>query len=120
MRRNLIRRIDKLEQLWSAPEGARSPLVLCIEREHETELAPGEHMVQDWFRDCGSVVWARDRVTTQTAEGGRRCPPGGYLLDVLEDFNQRCPWRQRTEVCQMCQGTPVGDQDRKSREGLAR
>lgn len=111
MSRNLIRRIGNLEALYATPRRARSPLVLCVEREGEAELAPGERMVQDWFRDCGSIVWARDRVTAQAADGGRRCSPGGYLLDVLERFHEKCPWRKRTGVCQMCQGTPVPDQN---------
>jgi hypothetical protein len=116
MSRNLIRRIDKLERLWSAPERARSPLVLCIGREHQTVLAPGERIVVDWFRDCSSTVWARERVTRDKADEGRRCARGGYLLDVLEAFHEDCPWRERTGVCQMCQGTPVEDQDAKKRE----
>ena len=116
MSRNLIKRIDKLERLWSAPEGVRSPLVLCIEREHELELAPGERMVQDWFRDCGLMVWARERVTTEKADEGRRCPRGGYLLDVLEALHEGCPWQERTGVCHMCQGTPVGDRDAQNRK----
>jgi hypothetical protein len=116
MSRNLIRRIDRLERLWSAPAGARSPVVLCIEREDERALAPGERIVHDWFRDCGSTVWARERVSTDKADEGRRCPRGGYLLDVLEAFHQGCPWRERTGVCQMCQGTPVEDWDAKKRE----
>src|SRR4051812_1440790 len=101
MSRHLIRRIDKLEKLWSAPERARSPLVLCLEREDDMALAPGERIVQDWFRHYGSLVWACERVTTQKTDEGRRCPEGGYLPDVLEAFHQRCPWRQRTGVCQM-------------------
>jgi hypothetical protein len=64
-------------------------------------------MVQDWFRDCGSMVWARERVTTDSADEGRRCPADGYLLDVLEAFHHGCPWRERTGVCQMCKGTRV-------------
>jgi len=116
MSRNLIRRIDKLERLWSAPERGRSPLVLCIEREHETFLAPGERIVQDWFRDSGSVVWAWERVTTEKSDEGRRCPKGGYLLDLLAAFHEGCPWRERTGVCQMCQGTPVEDRDRVNKE----
>jgi hypothetical protein len=116
MSRNLIRRIDRLERLWSAPERARSPLVLLVESEHDTILAPGERIVQDWFRHCGSMVWARERVTTETADEGRRCPPGGYLLDLLETFHQGCPWRECTGVCQMCQGTPVGDRNAEDRE----
>src|SRR3954466_4660644 len=115
MSRNLIRRIDRLERLWSAPEGARSPLVLCIGHD-ETELAPGERIVQDWFRDSGSTVWACERVTTDRSDEGRRCPRGGYLLDVLEAFHEGCPWRERSGVCQMCQGTPIGDRDAQNRE----
>jgi hypothetical protein len=116
MSRNLMGRIDKLERLWSAPERGRSPLVLCIEREHVTELACGERIVEDWFRDSGSTVWARERVTTEQADPGRRCPKGGYLLDVLKAFHEGCPWRQRTGVCQMCKGTPVGGRNATNRE----
>lgn len=116
MSRSLMKRIEHLERLRSAPQGARSPLVLCIEREDERELAPGERLVQDWFRDCGSTVWARERVTHEKADGGRRCSKGGYLLDVLEAFHEGCPWRERTGVCQMCQGTPVQGLDATNRE----
>jgi hypothetical protein len=116
MCRNLIRRIDKLERLWSAPASGRAPLILCIARENEAALASGERIVQDWFRDSGSMVWAFERVTTETTDEGRRCPPGGYLLDVLEAFHQGCPWRERTGVCQMCQGTPVEDRNMKNTE----
>jgi len=116
MSRSLARRIDKFEKLWSAPERARSPLVLCVPSEHDGAVGPGERRVQDWFRDGGSMVWARERVTTETADEGRRCPRGGYLLDVLETFHEGCPWRERTGVCQMCQGTPVGDRNAQNRE----
>jgi hypothetical protein len=80
---------------------------MLVRHEQEGALAPGERVVEDWFRDCGSMIWARERVTTETEDIGRRCPPGGYLLDVLEDFHDLCPWRTRTGVCQMCEGTPV-------------
>jgi hypothetical protein len=118
MSRSLTKRIDKLERLWSAPERGRSPLVLCIELENVAELGSGERIVEDWFRDSGFMVWARERVTTDKADEGRRCLRGGYLLDVLEAFHEGCPWRERTGVCQMCQGTPVEDRDFKG-EGAA-
>ena len=111
MTRSLTQRIGKLEALYAAPKQIRSPLVMLVERALETALAPGERVVEDWFRDRGSMVWARERVTTETEDSGRRCPPGGYLLDVLEDFHHDCPWRTRTGVCQMCQGTPVREKD---------
>jgi hypothetical protein len=111
MTRSLIQRIGKLEALYATPKRVRSPLVMLVEREPEHELGPGERLVEDWFRDLGSMVWARARVTTETEDIGRRCPPGGYLLDVLEDFHKHCPWRRRTGVCQMCQGTPVREKD---------
>jgi hypothetical protein len=107
MTHRLMRRIGKLEALYAAPKAARSPLVILVEREQEGELAPGERAVEDWFRDSGSIVWARERVTTETEDVGRRCPPGGYLLDPLEDFHEHCPWRKTTGVCQMCHGTPI-------------
>ena len=113
MTRSLTQRIGKLEALYAAPKQIRSPLVMLVERAPERVLAPGERVVEDWFRDGRSIVWARERVTTETEDSGRRCPPDGYLLDVLEDFHAHCPWRKRTGVCQMCQGTPVREKDRQ-------
>jgi len=113
MTRTLIRRIGKLESLYAAPKLVRSPLVMLVELEQQGELERGERVVEDWFRDCGPMVWARERVTTETEDGGRRCPPGGYLLDVLENFHEHCSWRSSTGICQMCKGTPVGNEDRK-------
>jgi hypothetical protein len=113
MTHNLIRRIGTLESLYAAPKLVRSPLVMLVEREQEGELTRGERVVEDWFRDCGPIVWARDRVTMEKEDGGRRCPPGGYLLDLLETFHEHCPWRSTTGVCQMCEGTPVGNEEYK-------
>jgi hypothetical protein len=118
MTRNLISRIGKLEALYAPPKLVRSPLVMLVEREQEGELARGERVVEDWFRDCGPIVWARERVTTETEDGGRRCPPGGYLLDVLETFHEHCPWRSSTGVCQMCEGTPVRKEECKEKTGI--
>jgi hypothetical protein len=116
MTHNLIRRIGNLESLYAAPKLVRSPLVMLVEREQEGELARGERVVEDWFRDCGPIVWARERVTTETEDGSRRCPPGGYLLDVLENFHEHCPWRSSTGICQMCEGTPVEMRNAKRRQ----
>ena len=113
MTRSLIKRIGKLEALHATSKLVRSPLLMLVERNQEGELAPDERFVEDWFRDCGSIVWACERVTTETEDVGRRCPPGGYLLDVLEHFHEHCPWRQRTGVCQMCQGTPIENEESK-------
>jgi hypothetical protein len=118
MTHSLIRRIGNLENLYTAAKLVRSPLVMLVEREQEGELARGERVVEDWFRDCGPIVWARERVTTETEDGGRRCPPGGYLLDVLETFHEHCPWRSSTGVCQMCEGTPVRKEECKEKTGI--
>jgi hypothetical protein len=112
MTRSLLRRFDKLEALYARPTLVRSPLVMLVGHEQEPALAPGERVVADWFRDCGSIVWARERVTTETEDVSRRCPPGGYLLDMLEEFHNQCPWRTRTGVCQI-EGTPVGKEESK-------
>jgi hypothetical protein len=114
MTRGLTKRISKLEAAYTTPKLVRSPLVMLVGREQEGALAPGERVVEDWFRDCGSIVWARERVMTDAEDVGRRCPPGGYLLDVLEDFHDHCPWRTRTGACQMCERTPVGKEEPKN------
>jgi hypothetical protein len=111
---SLIKRISKLEAAYTTPKLVRSPLVMLVGREQEGALAPGERVVEDWFRDCGSIVRARERVMTDAEDVGRRCPPGGYLLDVLEDFHDHCPWRTRTGACQMCERTPVGKEEPKN------
>lgn len=113
MTRSLMKRIGKLEALYVTPKLVRSPLVMLVDSEQKHELAPGERVVEDWFRDCGSIVWARERVTTQTEDVGRRCPAGGYFPDLLEEFHEHCPWRNTTGLCRMCQGTPVARQECK-------
>ena len=119
MRRSLLKRIDRLEALYAAPKLICSPIVMLVDGELQTTLAPDERVVEDWFRDCGAIVWARQRVTTEADDRGRRCAPGGYLLDVLEAFHNVCPWREKTGVCQMCQGTTVGNEECKPKSGVA-
>jgi hypothetical protein len=118
MTRSLVKRVQRLEALDAAPKRIDAPFVMLLEGEQERTLAPGEHVVEDWFRDCGPIVWARERVTSETDDRGRRCPPGGYLLDVLEVFHEACPWREKTGVCQMCQGTPVGSAECTQKAGV--
>jgi hypothetical protein len=117
--RTLMQRIGKLEARYAEPKRVGSPLVMLVEREQARELARGERVVEDWFRDCGPIVWARERATAETEDGGRRCPPGGYLLDVLETFHEHCPWRSKIGVCQMCEGTPVGKENCNEKTGVA-
>ena len=113
MTRSFKRRIGRLEAFVRPPKPPRSPLVMLVEPEPEPEpereLAPGERVIEDWFRESGPLIWARERVTTSAEEGGRRCPPGGYLPDVLESFHKRCPYRQTIGACRMCQGTPIAE-----------
>ena len=82
MRRDLLRRLAKLEER-DGPQAL--PLLRtvwitdCIEEPRRTALAPGERIVLDWYSDVNFEVLARERITTDLCDEGRRCEPSSPL-----------------------------------------
>ena len=77
--------------------------------ERKKNLVPPERVVVDWFRNSNSMTYGRERITCDTADKGRKCKPGGYLLDVIEEIHQGCFHREITGSCQICQNTPAAE-----------
>jgi len=104
-RRDLAGRIRRLEVMETSNR-PREPLVFLVGNPARNGEA-GARTVIDWFRDSGNLRWARERMTSNVDDPGRRCPADGYLTDVLADVHQQCPWREKQGTCRICQGTPI-------------
>jgi hypothetical protein len=110
MSRSLELRLERLEakRKKQLGRGILRPFAMLIEpAEPRRELLPGEWVVIDRFRDAGNLIWVQERITSDLADAGRRCESGGYLIDILAQFHERCHWRKIAGACRMCQGTPV-------------
>jgi hypothetical protein len=104
MRKDLLRRMAQLEQR-SRPREPGPPFVVVVnslEAERRNQLAAGERIVQDWFRNDHQYVLARERITSQADDRGRRCAWNSYLEDVIRELHQQCEHRDRG--CQLCEG----------------
>jgi hypothetical protein len=118
MRQNLVHRLEKLERRFQ-PAGGVVHYWVSRDPEDRTGLAENERIVHDLYRqEAGMWALARERITTDPTDQGRRCPPGGYLEDVLREVHQECEWRG-TGLCGNCHGLehlfssegPAGDGD---------
>ena len=95
MNMKLLRRIEALERklLWrkSVP-----PLVVVYRLDPERTLGPNERIVEDWFEDHNNLITARERITSDPEDVGRRCPRNGCLEDVKRGMEEelRCDLRQ--------------------------
>jgi hypothetical protein len=92
VRPDLLRRICRLEA--RATQYYRGPVRLVwlcgkIDYERLATLARGERVVRDWC-ERGDMLWARDRITTDPDDVGKRCelhlpgetqPPGSEESD---------------------------------------
>jgi hypothetical protein len=107
MRRSLIRRMEKLEARCAEAHLARVPVAVLMDSVPDRPLAPGEHVAEDWYRESGGLYLARERITSDAADTGRRCQPGGFLLDVVAELHANCCWREIPGACPTCRGTPV-------------
>jgi hypothetical protein len=105
-----IRKLEAQPQLDSQPE-VRG--LGCLWRrlpwERKQNLAPGERLVVDWYRNWGTMTHGRERVTQDPEDHGRACKRGGYLLDVLEELHQTCSRKATTGSCGQCVDTPVAE-----------
>ena len=112
-RLSLKRRLDRLESLGGGNSIENPCLVIVDLGESAPALRVDERVVIDRFRDTGSTLLGRERVTSQPSDNGRSCEVGGCLEDILEQLHQGCYWRWITGACRMCEGTPIaGAEDR--------
>lgn len=74
LRRTLAGRIARLEQRLGRIALPKF-IVVCdrIEPERRARLAPGARIVTDWDSDVDGFVVARERLTTDPGDPGRRC-----------------------------------------------
>jgi hypothetical protein len=78
-----------------------------LPEERVKNLAPGERIVLDSYRHRGMLIDARNRITSDPTDHGRRCKPGEYLLDIVEEIHSTCCYREKPGYCNSCIGTPV-------------
>jgi hypothetical protein len=111
--RNIEIRLRKLEAKLNPPE---KPVVIglavvanALPRERKKNLAPGERVVIDWYRNVNGVSWGRERISTDPADEGRHCRRGGCLFDVIQELHQACSYRVQAGSCSTCGGTPVAE-----------
>ena len=105
MRRDLIRRLARLEKLWPT---RRWPSLLWVMRRVEefrkAAVGADEWVVLDWYRcfrpDAG-VFWARERIASDPSDQGRICPPGRCMEDVMRELGEPCD-RQPDGSCSHC------------------
>jgi hypothetical protein len=104
MRRDLVRRLERIESRWA---NVSRRVVCCwvhdrIEDARRNALADNERIVRDLYRVDGSFGLARERITTDPADEGRSCLPGGYLEDVIRELHEVCDLRDHG--CRTCHG----------------
>src|SRR5437867_4025131 len=108
------RRLHRLERLKGQliRPSARWPLMLWsmrpLPKERTANLPANERVVHDWYRDVRGIVWTRERITTDPDDHGRKCEPGGYLADVLQQIHRDCEYRSEGS-CRACAGTPLSE-----------
>ena len=108
------RRLEQLERRRTETRqpSAHWPLMLWnmqpLPKERIENLRTGERVVLDWVRDIQGIVWMRERIAVDQDDRGRRCEPGGYLADVLEEIHQECDYRTKGS-CRACAGTPLSE-----------
>lgn len=117
MRQNLIRRLERLESQF-AHVIDRVILVWPrhrIDQARREALADNERIVSDVYREIGDLGYSRERITTDRLDEGRRCPPRGYLEDVIRELHNNCGKRD-SGGCRDCDGleylfSPAGSEN---------
>ena len=107
--RDFENRLRKLESKLPPQQVELVWLASLVELEGTKTLAPGERVVEDWYRKGGGGIYARERITSDPADHGRTCKTDGYLIDVIEERHRTCPERERSGSCHECEGTPVAE-----------
>jgi hypothetical protein len=103
--------LSRLVQLESRMAERVCPSYFIVTQEipqnRQCSLGDGERIVLDCYRHKGFLVEARQRVTTDPTDHGRRCDPDSYLADVLEEIHSNCCYRDKPGFCNSCFGTPL-------------
>jgi hypothetical protein len=110
--RNIENRLRKMESRLNTEPSVCTGLAMVrhgLPRERTKNLAMGERVVVDWFREIGGTLWGRERISSDPADQGRVCKKGGYLLDVIQEVHGGCRFREHIGACQTCEGTPVAE-----------
>lgn len=106
----MCRRLQDLETRLIPRECPSCVFVMQpVDPRRRENLAQGERIVMDYFRHDGQLISAAERITTDPADAGRRCEPGGHLRDVIESLHRDCYWREKYGVCRICKHTPVAN-----------
>jgi hypothetical protein len=109
MKREICRRLEYLEELLAPPDPGMAFVFIMnpLPAGAEENLKPGERVVLDYYRQEGLLIDARERITTDPADEGRRCEPDGHLEDVIRELHEECYYRSRDGSCRTCHGTAV-------------
>ena len=103
--RGFSRRLGRLEA--ATPQARPRAPVVFVAQYVERALEPGEHIALDWIRNSAGIVWARERISEDPLDQGRRCEPGTYIKDALDEVHRRCEYRGLPGGCALCRKTPL-------------
>lgn len=111
MRKDILRRLKRLEQRIGPEEWPLYVVILASDPEEAdpigakepASLGPDERIVVDWIRNDEPYVLARERITSDPSDMGRRCARNGCLEDVVREFHEKCSYRHRG-TCRVCSG----------------
>jgi hypothetical protein len=106
---NRLRKLESKLKPSERPPVRMAAVMHALPGKRKRNLAAGERIVVDWYRDFGGVIEGRERISTDLADRGRVCKRGSYLLDVIRELHQTCAHRERTGCCRVCQGTPMAE-----------
>jgi hypothetical protein len=105
MFRHLQKRLDRLEEaLQSRTRGPiRLRYIARVDAFKPVTLAANERIVCDTYLICdgGLVEWARERITSDPSDEGRRDPLGYCLEDIMKEKGLNCE-RQPGGTCRRC------------------
>ena len=115
MKRDLLRRLTKLEQRYQA-NAEMPPFIIglpTLTPERRQQLATGERIVFDWLRNDNLFVEAVERITTDPHDMGRDCPNNTVNEDLIRQYHAQCGHREKGE-CRMCEGLGLFDNQPES------
>jgi hypothetical protein len=106
---NRLRKLESKRQAKQQPDVGLAMVMHGLPLKRTQNLADGERVVIDWYRDFGGWVEGRERISSDPADRGHACKNGGYLIDVIQELHQTCSHRERSGSCRTCRGTLVAE-----------